>query len=289
MQRDDGLRLLAVHAHADDETITMGGTMALYAESGVRVANVCCTDGQLATIVDPDMAAREEEIRPRLAGIRRDELRAACALLGVTDVHFLGYRDSGMAGAPSTQEREAFWQADLDEVVGRLVAIMRGFRPHVVVTYDAYGAYGHPDHIQTHRATLLALEASHLRKLYPEAGEPWKVLKLYYTAFPRSEAQKVIEFSEAAGIASPFGATPIEELDFVADDEGVTTVVDCRATMGRKVAALRAHVSQIGPDFPYLVVPEELLVEHFGNEHYGLVITRVPTNLPEDDLFAGVR
>jgi len=287
--RQDGLRLLAVHAHADDETITMGASMAKYVDEGARVAVVCCTDGELATIVDPDMAAREAEIRPHLAQIRREELRAACTALGVQEVHFLGYHDSGMAGAPTNHEAHAFWRADLDEVAGRLVALIRGFRPQVVVTYDGNGAYGHPDHIQAHRATLLAVEASHLGKVFPDAGAPWRVAKLYYTAFPRSAAGKAVELARMAGLPLPFGDTAIEDLEFVADDEVVTTAVDCRVTLGRRSAALRAHVSQIAPDFPFLAVPEEVMAEHFPTEYFSLVISRVPTTLPETDLFAGLR
>ena len=287
--RQDGLRLLAVHAHADDETITMGGSMARYVDEGARVGVVCCTDGELATIVDPEMAVREAEIRPHLAQIRREELRGACAALGVQEVHFLGYHDSGMAGAHTNNDAHAFWRADLDEVTGRLVAVIRAFRPQVVVTYDGNGAYGHPDHIQTHRATLLAFEASHLGKVFPDAGAPWRVDKLYYTAFPRSAARKAIELSKMAGLPSPFGDTAVEELEFVAEDDMVTTSVDCRATLGRRSAALRAHVSQIAPDFPFLAVPEEIMAEHFPTEYFSLVISRVKTKLPENDLFAGLR
>ena len=282
------LRLVAVHAHADDETITMGGTMALCADRGVRVVNVCCTDGSLATIVDPEMAAREEEVRPRLAEIRREELIRACRVLGVDEVHWLGYRDSGMAGAPTNHEAGAFWQADLDEVAGRLVAIIRTVRPHVVVTYDANGAYGHPDHIQAHRATLLAVEAARVATQYPDAGAPWTVGKIYYTAFPRSEAERIVAIAQAAGLPPPFGDTPIDELGFVADDAVVTTGVDVSSTIPRKLAALREHRSQIGPDFPMLIAPEEVMVEHFSVEHFSLALTRVSGGTHETDLFAGV-
>ena len=282
------LCLLAVHAHADDETITMGGTMAVCADRGVRVVNVCCTDGSLATIVDPEMAAREEEIRPRLAEIRREELTRACRVLGVEEVHWLGYRDSGMAGAPSNAEPAAFWRADLDEVVGRLVAIIRSARPHVVVTYDGNGAYGHPDHVQAHRATLLAVEAARASRQYPEAGEAWTVSKIYYTAFPRSEAARVVALAESAGLPSPFGDTPVEQLEFVAEDSVVTTGVDVSTAIPRKLAALREHRSQIGPEFPLLAVPEAVLVEHFAVEHFALALTRTGAGAGEDDLFAGV-
>jgi len=216
------LRLMSVHAHADDESITMGGLLAISHDRGIRTANVCCTDGKLATIVAEDMP--EETTRPRLAEIRQQELRAACAILGVDEVHFLGYGDSGMWGADTNQLPDAFWKADINEAVGRMVARIRRFRPHVVVTYDGVGGYGHPDHIQTHRVTLLAVEAAHMKSLYPEAGEPWRI----------------------------------------------------------------AHHSQIAPDWPMLAIPEEVNIEHFGNESFQLVISRVPVSLPETDVFAGI-
>jgi N-acetyl-1-D-myo-inositol-2-amino-2-deoxy-alpha-D-glucopyranoside deacetylase len=281
------LRLLTVHAHADDESITMGGTLALCADRGIRTAVVCCTDGQLATIYAPDMP--EEETRPRLGEIRREELRAAGAALGVDEVHFLGYRDSGMAGADSNQDPAAFWKADLDEVVGRLVERIREFRPHVVVTYDANGNYGHPDHIQAHRATVLAVEAAYLPKMYSgRGGDPWRVSKLYYTAFPASAARKAVELAAMFGQPSPFGDTPPEELDFVTRDELVTTTVECGDQVERKQAALRAHRSQITEEFPLLMMPAELVREHFPLEHYQLVWSHVPTAAPETDLFAGL-
>jgi N-acetyl-1-D-myo-inositol-2-amino-2-deoxy-alpha-D-glucopyranoside deacetylase len=247
---------------------------------------VCCTDGQLATIYAADMP--EEETRPRLGEIRREELRAACAALGVDEVHFLGYHDSGMAGEPSNDDPRSFWKADMNEAVGRLVERIRAFRPHVVVTYDANGGYGHPDHIQTHRATVLAVEAAYLPKLYPDAGEPWRVSKLYYTAFPIGAARHVVEVARQMGAPPPFGDTPVEELDFVTRDELVTTTVDVSDQIERKQAALRAHHSQITDDFPLLALPAEVLREHFPAEHYQLVWSHVPTLTPEDDLFAGL-
>ena len=280
------LRLLTVHAHADDESITMGGTLAWCADHGVRTAVVCCTDGQLATIYAPDMP--EEETRPRLGEIRREELRAACAALGVDEVHFLGFHDSGMAGAESNDDPGSFWRADVNAAVGRVVERIRAFRPHVVVTYDANGGYGHPDHVQTHRVTLLAVEAAYLPVMYPGTGEPWRVSKLYYTAFPISWARKATELAKQFGQPPPFGDTPVEELDFVTRDELVTTAVDVGAQMERKQAALRAHRSQITEDFPLVMMPAELLREHFPEEHYALAWSHVPTRIPETDLFAGL-
>ena len=280
------LRLLTVHAHADDESITMGGTLALCDERGIRTALVCCTDGQLASIVDPSMP--EEETRPRLGEIRREELRLACAAMGVDELHFLGYHDSGMAGADTNHDPVAFWKADLDEVTGRVVEHIRAFRPHVVVTYDANGGYGHPDHIQAHRATLLAVEAAYQKKLYPAAGEPWRVSKVYYTAFPVRAMKKAVEVAEMFGMPSPFGDVTPEDLEFVTRDELVTCEVDVRSVVDRKRAALQAHRSQISDEFPLMRIPLEMEREHFGREYYQLAMSHVPVQTPETDLFAGL-
>ena len=277
--------LLAVHAHADDETITMGGTLAHYASLGVRTANVCCTDGRLATIVDPTMV--EEEVRPRLGEVRHAELTEACRILGVGELHWLGYHDSGMEGTEANRDPEAFWMTPLDAIVARLVGIVRAFRPDVVVTYDAYGAYGHPDHVQAHRATLLAVEAAQHPRVHPEVGKPWRVSKLYYTAFARSSVLKIIEMSRMAGMESPFGDDP-DAVEFGTPDELITARIDCGEQVGVKRRALRAHRSQISEDFPLMRVPEEVLREHFPTEHYTLALSHVPIDAPEDDLFAGI-
>ena len=282
----DELRLMSIHAHADDETITMGGLLATCADRGIRTCNICCTDGKLATIVAADMP--EETTRPHLAAIRQQELRAAMEVLGVDEVQFLGYGDSGMWGADTNQLPDAFWKADINEAVGRVVAHIRRFRPQVVVTYDGVGGYGHPDHIQTHRVTLLAVEAAHQKALYPEAGEPWRVQKLYYTAFPRSFFKKVADVAKAAGMEPPFGVEDTDDLPFLTPDEWVTTTVDVRNAVRRKRAALLAHHSQITPDWPMLAIPEDVTIEQFGTEAYLLVISRNVPSLPETDLFAGI-
>jgi len=284
VNENDGLRLMAVHAHADDETITMGGLFALCADRGIRTCNICCTDGKLATIVDPEMP--EETTRPRLAEIREQELLAACRILGVDEVYFLRYGDSGMPGADTNHLPDAFWMASLDEVAGRIVEHIRRFRPHVVVTYDSNGAYGHPDHIQAHRAALLAVEAAQTG-VYPDRGAPWRVEKFYYTAFPVSQAKRAIEMAKNAGMPAPFGAEDASELPFLTPDDWVTTTIDCRAVITRKRDALRAHRSQIPPDWPMLSIPDEI-APAFADEFYQLVISRTPPHLPETDVFAGI-
>jgi N-acetyl-1-D-myo-inositol-2-amino-2-deoxy-alpha-D-glucopyranoside deacetylase len=282
---DNGFRLMAVHAHCDDETITMGGTLAAYADRGVKTCVVCCTDGKLATIVDPNMP--EETTRPRLAEIREAELREACRILKVDEVEFLRYGDSGMAGAPTNQLPGAFWMAPVDEAVGKVVAQIRRFRPHVVVTYDGNGGYGHPDHIQTHRVTLLAVEAARLLPMYKYAGEPWRVEKLYYTAFPRSQFDRMVAMAKEAGVEPPFGDTSPDEMEFLTPDAEVTTSIDGVSVIGRKRDALRAHRSQISEDWPQLSMPDDVL-RQFADEYFQLVISRKPAVLPETDLFAGI-
>ncbi|MDQ2961315.1 MAG: PIG-L family deacetylase, partial [Candidatus Dormibacteraeota bacterium] len=270
----------------DDESITMGGLLATCHDRGVRTMNICCTDGKLATIVAADMP--EVETRPRLAEIRQAELRAACAILGVDEVVFLGYGDSGMWGEPTNDLPDAFWTANVNDAVGRVVEQIRRFRPHVVVTYDGVGGYGHPDHIQAHRVTLLAVEAAALRSMYPDKGAPWRVSKLYYTAIPLSFLRRAADLAKAAGREPPFGIDDPADLPFVTPDEWVTTHVDVRDTLGRKRQALTAHRSQIGPDWPMLAIPEEVTRQYFPDESFQLVISHVPTQIPESDVFAGV-
>lgn len=282
------LRLLTIHAHPDDETITMGGLLALCADRGIATSLICCTDGKVATIFDPEYAANESDIRPRLKEIREDELREACSILGVGELHFLEYGDSGMADTDTNHLPEAFWKADLDGVVRRLVEHIRRFRPHVVVTYDGNGGYGHPDHVQAHRAALLAVEAAYT-PLYPDAGEPWRVSKLYYTAFPRSAARRATEMARNAGMDPPFGDADPDTLPFLTPDEWVTTTVGHREQVSRKLAALRAHRSQLTEaEFPLLRIPEEVVREVWAEEHFQLVFSRVPTSVPETDVFAGL-
>jgi mycothiol S-conjugate amidase len=177
--------------------------------------------------------------------------------------------------------------APIDEAVGKVVAQIRRFRPHVVVTYDGNGGYGHPDHIQTHRATVLAVEAARLKGMYKDAGEPWHVDKLYYTAFPRAEFERMVETAKAAGMDSPWGEATADEMEFLTPDEDVTTTIDTVDVIGRKRDALRAHHSQISDDWPQLTLPDEML-RQFAGEHFQLVISRTPAVLPETDLFAGV-
>lgn len=279
--------VLCVHAHPDDETIATGGLLAQAVDRGVRVAVVTCTGGEEGEIVgaglDPD------EVRPRLAEVRRAELADALAILGAGPPRFLGYRDSGMMGMASNAHPEAFWHADFDEAVRRLVAEIRAFRPSVLVTYDAFGGYGHPDHIQAHRVTLVAAEAASADALYPECGPAWRVPKVYFATFPRSAIARANALLAERGLASPFGGeTDPAQLGLGTPDEAVTTTLDVRPWVERKWEALRAHRSQLGPDSFFLNVPGDLREVVFGTEWYVRHRSDVAVPAEERDLFAGL-
>src|SRR5713226_8974309 len=173
-------RLLGVFAHPDDEG-TMSGASLEYSTLGVETGLVCATRGEVGEIADPTLATPEN-----LGEVREGEMRAAAEVLGVHNLWFLGYRDSGMEGTPENEDPRAFAQANAAEVVGKLVAIIRQFRPQVMVTFDETGGYGHPDHIAIYRHTTSALHAAADAVQYPELGPAYSVSKLYYTSFPRS-------------------------------------------------------------------------------------------------------
>lgn len=285
--RDRG-GLLCIHAHADDEAITTGGVLSQAADEGRAARVLTCTDGALGEIVGEGMDPAE--IRPRLAEVRRAELAAALAHLGAGQPRFLGYRDSGMMGTDGNRDPRAFWQAPLDEAVGRAVAHIRSLRPQVVVTYDPFGGYGHPDHIQTHRVGLLAVEAAAMPLLYPEAGEAWRPAKVYYVAIPASVIAEANHQLARAGLPSPFGEeTDPARVPVGIPDSRVTTVVDVRRWLPRKQDAMRAHASQIGAESFFLNFPEELANLVFGRESFVRLRSDVAVPDSEDDLFTGLR
>ena len=285
MAREGNRRtLLAVHAHPDDESLGTGGILARYAAEGVQTVLVTCTRGEVGEIVEPGIATPET-----LAEVRAEELRAACAILGVTAQHFLGYGDSGMMGTPENDNPRCFWRADLDEATGRLVALIRQHRPQVLLTYDANGFYGHPDHIQAHRVTVAAFHAAGDPARYPEQGlAPWTPLKLYYTAIPKSRIQALATRLRELDIPVDF-ANEAGEVDFGVPDEQVTTTVDARAFAAAKREALAAHRSQVGVNSFFLAMPPPLWEEAMGVEYFERAASRVEAPAQEDDLFAGLR
>ena len=295
--------LMTVHAHPDDETIGTGGTMARAVAAGRRVVLVTCTRGELGEIVVPDMDT--EDNHRRLGEIRAGELERAMDTLGVTEWENLGYRDSGMMGTDGNHDPRSFWQADLDEAAGRLVWLIRRYQPDVVTTYNAFGGYGHPDHIRTHDVAVRAFDRAGDPGWYPEqldgtGVEPWAPAKLYEQAFPASLRKKMAERMNELGMRSwwqpPEDATPeqIAEMEefaakMLTPDEAITTRIDIRgAAFDAKWAALDAHVTQIGPENPFKAVGIDHWREFGGEETYILRESRVETALPETELFAGI-
>jgi N-acetyl-1-D-myo-inositol-2-amino-2-deoxy-alpha-D-glucopyranoside deacetylase len=263
-------RLLLVHAHPDDETITTGGTIARYASEGAEVTVLTCTLGEEGEVIGDAWAGLVAAEADQLGGYRIAELSAALSALGSAAPRFLDgagrYRDSGMIGTPSAANPRAFVNARLDEAVGAVVAVIREIRPHVVITYDPNGGYGHPDHIQAHAITTAAVEAA-ATTAYPETGEPWSTPKFYWTVTERSGLEHGIaaisEFPENWRLPEP------GELPSV-DDGDVTTAIDVRGVMDAKARAFSAHATQVtvapsGAEFALSnnVVQPILTVEHF--------------------------
>ncbi|RZU30386.1 N-acetyl-1-D-myo-inositol-2-amino-2-deoxy-alpha-D-glucopyranoside deacetylase [Blastococcus saxobsidens] len=291
-------RMLLVHAHPDDETINNGATMARYVAEGAQVTLLTCTLGEEGEILVPELEQLAADQADQLGGYRIWELRAAMDALGVTDIRFLGgagrYRDSGMMGVPANEHPRAFWNADLDEAVAHAVAVVRGVRPQVVVTYDENGGYGHPDHIQAHRVAMGAVAAAADPAYRPDLGAAWAVAKVYWCCMPRSVLQRGIDAMAAAGDQTFFeGVTSADDLPFGVPDEQVTAAVDGSRYAAEKDAAMRSHPTQIMVDGPFFALSNNLGLEMMAVEHYRLVQGERGPAGPgpegwEDDLFAGL-
>jgi mycothiol S-conjugate amidase len=280
----DSLCLLTIHAHPDDEASKGAPTCARYAAEGVRTVLVCCTGGEEGDIHNPAMD--RPEVRDRLAEVRAAELTRSGEVIGFSEVVMLGYRDSGMPESPANEHPESFHQADLDEAVGRLVAVIRRERPQVIVTYnDDQQGYPHPDHLKVHDITIPAWERSGDPAWYPEAGEPWTPLKLYYTVWSRARMLAVHQAMLALKGSSPFDEKWFER---PSQDHRITTKVDVHDFVWARTQSLLAHATQIDPEGPWFSVPLEIHRRAWPTEDYQLVRSAVATDLPEDDLFAGV-
>jgi N-acetyl-1-D-myo-inositol-2-amino-2-deoxy-alpha-D-glucopyranoside deacetylase len=291
---DADRRVLFVHAHPDDETIGTGATMAKYAADGAHVTLVTCTLGEEGEILVPDLVHLAADKEDALGRHRIGELDEAMQALGVTDHRFLGgagrWRDSGMMGLPTNDRADCFWQADLDTATRELVAVIREVRPQVVVTYNEIGGYGHPDHIQAHRVAVSAYDAAGRPGRFPDAGEPWQPSKLYYTSFPKSVLAMAYERLKELGEEAPFGAASPEEMPFGDPDETVTTRIDASPYLEQKMAAMRAHATQIQVDGPFFALSNDVGQGLFAVEYYRLIKGGPAPALGqvEDDLFAGV-
>ncbi|MFE3096521.1 N-acetyl-1-D-myo-inositol-2-amino-2-deoxy-alpha-D-glucopyranoside deacetylase [Streptomyces sp. NPDC059248] len=286
-------RLLLVHAHPDDESITNGATMARYAAGGARVTLVTCTLGEEGEVIPPDLAHLAADRDDALGEHRVGELAAAMRELGVSDHRFLGgpgrYRDSGMMGLPQNRRDGAFWNTPVDDAAPDLVEVIRTVRPQVMITYDPRGGYGHPDHIQAHRVAMRAAELAGERAFRRDLGEPWTIAKIYWTRVPRSVVEEGFARLRAAGVAFP-GVASADDVPGVVDDADITAEIDGTAYADRKTAAMRAHATQIAVDGPFFALSNDLGQPIFATEYYQLAQgdPGVPRGRREDDLFAGI-
>jgi N-acetyl-1-D-myo-inositol-2-amino-2-deoxy-alpha-D-glucopyranoside deacetylase len=288
-------RLLLVHAHPDDESIATGATMARYVAEGVQVTLVTCTLGEEGEVLLSELSHLAADQQDALGAHRQQELADAMSELGVTDHRLLGgpgrFRDSGMIGTPPNDRADCFWRADLLVAATELVPVIREVRPQVVVTYDDFGGYGHPDHIQAHRVTHYAIALAASPTFRADLGPAWPVSKVYWTAFPRSIVVAGIEALKAQGVDDEFTAMDPDELPFACDDALVTTAIDATAYLPAKMAALRAHGTQVSVEGGFFALADNVGAEAFGVEYYRWAGGTVPAQAAEGhetDLFAGI-
>ena len=281
-------RLLLVHAHPDDETIGNGVTMAKYATAGTQVTLVTCTRGEEGEVLLSELANLASDKDDKLGEQRIIELKNAMHELGIKDYRFLGApnkkrRDSGMMGTPQNDRNDVFWQTDLDEAALELVKIILEIKPQVLITYDEFGGYGHPDHIKAHRVAMRAAELA--------IDQGWQISKIYWNTTPRSVVQEGIEKMKEVG-SDFFGAESVEDLPWAKPDELVTTVINAPEFVPQKLAAMKAHATQISIDGPFFALSNNLGLEVWGDEYYTLVKGEVAAPFDakgrELDIFAGV-
>jgi mycothiol S-conjugate amidase len=292
---DGPLRLMAVHAHPDDESSKGAATMAKYVREGVEVLVCTLTGGERGDILNKAM--ERPEVRANLPQIRREEMAKAREILGVQQ-RFLGFVDSGLPeGDPLPPLPEGCFAVQPLEVAARpLVQAVREFRPHVILTYDDNGGYPHPDHIMTHRVSVEAFEAAADPERYQDCGEPWQPLKLYYfVTFHRAKFTALHEKMISLGLESPY-AERIADRPEDADKPArktfeITTMVPCGEYFPLRDQALLAHATQVDPNGGWFTCPIHLQQEAWPTEDYHLArsVVDVDTDSPEDDLFAGIR
>ena len=281
-----GRRLLTVHAHPDDEASKGAALVARYVAEGARATLVCCTGGELGEVVNKAMD--RPEVVERLAEVRRLELEASAGIIGFHEVEMLGYLDSGMPDMEENADPENFANAPLDEAVARLVRIIRRDRPHVILTYgDDQGGYPHPDHLRVHEISVHAFDRAAEAGWYPELGEPWQAAKMYYSIWAKARVQAVHDKMIALGLESPYTQ---EWFDRFSQDHRITTQVPIGEWLHVRDDALRAHATQIDPAEPFWFgLAPEVMAEVYPWDDYILARSTVDIELPEDDLFAGVR
>ncbi|MBO1902316.1 mycothiol conjugate amidase Mca [Leucobacter weissii] len=282
------LRLIAVHAHPDDESSKGAATYAHYLELGAEVLIVSCTGGERGDVLN-ELVARDPKSRRDLAGLRRDEMSGAQQVIGFQH-RWLGYRDSGLPPQGDPVPADSFADIPAEISAEPLVRIVREFRPHVMITYNEQGGYPHPDHIRCHEISKLAWELSGDADAYPETGEPWAIKKLYYESiFNTDRMLKVYETLREKEPGSPLVAQFAEMVErFTSRPSDATARVEVGRFFERRDAALRAHASQVAPDSSFFFWPNDLQREAWPFEDYRLAASRVATSQFEADLFQGV-
>jgi len=282
----DRWRLMAVHAHPDDESSKGAATSAKYAATTADVLVVSCTGGERGDVLNPNLQG-DPHIERDLAQVRRDEMKRAQEILGVQHT-WLGFVDSGLPeGDPLPPLPEGCFALEpLEVTTEALVREIRRFRPHVMTTYDENGGYPHPDHVMTHTVSMAAFLAAGDPAAYPHAGAPWQPLKLYYNAHNRAKYAAFHEALLARGLESPY-ADWLTDWD-PADARTITTRVHCADWFDQRDQALLAHATQIDPDGAWFHVPREVQAQVWPTEDFEAAVSYVPVEPIEDDLFAGL-
>ncbi|HSV41068.1 MAG TPA: mycothiol conjugate amidase Mca [Nocardioidaceae bacterium] len=283
------LRLMHVHAHPDDESSKGAASTAKYVAEGIDVHVATCTGGERGSILNPRMD--RPAVAENIAAIRKAEMDRAREILGIRQ-DWLGFVDSGWPeGDPKPPLPEGcFALVPVEEAAEPLVRLIRDFKPHVLTTYDENGGYPHPDHIQCHNITVAAFEAAGDPTSYPDSGEPWQPLKLYYHhGFHRERTQAIHDEMLARGLESPYTERLAEWKPDPVHAARITTRVPCAEYFPVRDQALLAHATQIDPDGPWFAAPLDVHQTAWPTEDYELARSLVDTDLPEDDLFAGVR
>ncbi len=284
--RDSGLTLLAVHAHPDDEASKGAATLARYADENVRTVVVTCTGGERGEVLNKYLDA--EALALDMASVRAREMEKAAAALRLSRHYWLGFEDSGMSYSRESLSERSFVAVPLEESVARLAEILRRERPQVVITYDEFGGYPHPDHIRTHEVSVRAVEAASDPTYRPDIGSPHKVSKLYYhCSFAKERLRKLHEILVSLGEESPFEKMLASRSQW--PEKEITTRIEISRWLAARRKALEAHESQIDPDSFFLKIPDEILAEALPTEDYHLAMSTVEVALPETDLFAGLR
>lgn len=268
--------LLAIFPHPDDETFTSAGTMAAAVSRGIPVAVISATRGEAGESSIPGLDDPQ-----RLGEVREQELRDAMRHLGVTDVRFLGYRDSGLPGSPEAQHPQAFVRSTVDDAASKLVAPIRELRPQIIITFGPEGMYGHPDHLHMHHVVLRAVAlAADPSAIGPERGKPWQTPSLYFGTFPREEMLAILDRP-----GSPLAFLPPEARDTVGTPlADITHVVDITPWSEAKRSAIAAHVTQTGEGGPLQHIPDEAIEQQLQREYFVRPALPWSTGRQDDDI-----